>query len=624
MLFWAHGGLVKEKASLQYALDHIDTWKSAGIYPIFFIWETGLMTALGDIILGRQRSTGERGFIQDKINAFLEKSLHVPGEKVWSQMKEYADLASAPDGGARFTARELASFAKTAGSSAEFYACGHSAGSIFHAHFLPTVAAADGPAFKDLFLLAPAITIDLFKKQLGGKIGAGKGVEHVTMFTMDRQTELNDNVIKIYTNSLLYFVKNACEPKVPTPILGLEESLDEDSAMERLFGIGSASTEGEIVWSPGGTATGGINASSSTSHGGFDNDIDTLNSLARRITGDHTITPFVQTRAFERVAGTGRRRAVCIGIDEYSIQPLSGCVNDAGQWRDTLTGLGYETKLITNGEATHSGMLAALRALVVTSRAGDSLVFQYAGHGTQVTDVSGDETDADGLDEALVPIDFQDGNFLIDDDIGEVLDELPEGVSLTCFMDCCNSGTNTRAFMGGRDNRPDPGEKVRFMEVPEEVMRKHEAHREKTRGGGLKNPFEKKPEVLFAACQPHQTAKEAGGHGYFTTRVADLLKSSAGRITNGEFKKAIDQLFGNPPPFAQNPALDCDDSLKAAPLLFAGTRGSVQDEESSTAATTPPADSTTATAATPAGASTDARLLIETMHEYMQILKRLL
>ena len=40
--FWAHGGLVKEKASLQYALDYIDSWMSAGVYPIFFVWETGL------------------------------------------------------------------------------------------------------------------------------------------------------------------------------------------------------------------------------------------------------------------------------------------------------------------------------------------------------------------------------------------------------------------------------------------------------------------------------------------------------------------------------------------------------------------------------------------------------
>ena len=616
VLFWAHGGLVKEKASLQYALDYIDSWMSAGVYPIFFVWETGLKTALKDIIVGGQRSTGERGFIADTFDRVLEKTLHKPVEAIWTKMKDYADAAAAPDGGARFTAGELAAFASSAGSAAEYYACGHSAGSIFHAHFLPTVAAAGGPDIRELYLLAPAITVDLFKQQLTGKIGAGKGIDRVTMFTMDRQTELDDNVIKIYRKSLLYFVKNACEPKVPTPILGLEESLQADAAMSRLFGIGSPSANGEIVWSPGSSESSGISASSSTSHGDFDNDHDTLNSLARRITGNHSITPFVAARAFG-AAPAGRRRAVCIGIDDYPTAPLSGCVNDATLWRDTLAGLGYDAKLITNGEASRLGMLAALGELVGSSRPGDSLVFQYAGHGTQVDDVSGDEAADDGLDEALVPFDYQDGQFLIDDDIGEVLDDLPDGVSLTCFLDCCHSGTGTRAFLGTRDNRPDAGERVRFLKVPQAIMRKHVANRQRAPAGSPQNPFEKKPEVLFAACKPDQTAKESGGHGYFTLAVTGLLKNSAGKVTNREFHRAIGERFRKPPPYAQNPALDCDASLKDAVLLFSPAR-----EVASGAG---PEAEPAAIAAAAAGAPPDsAKLIIETMHDYIQILKRLL
>ena len=616
VLFWEHGGLGKEKSALQYAMDHIDAWKSVGIYPIFFVWETGLKTSIKDILVGRQREFGERGFT-DKTDKFLERRLHRAVEAVWSKMKEYAHLAAQPDGGARFTAGELAKFAGTAGNAAEFYACGHSAGSIFHAHFLPRVAAAGGPAIRDLFLLAPAITIDLFKQQLTGQIGAGKGIDHITMFTMDRVTEKDDNVAKIYRKSLLYFVMNACEPTVPTPILGLEDSLENDSSMERLFGIGAPSSSGEIVWSPGSQAGSGIHTSNSTTHGGFDNDKDTLNSLARRITGDHSITPFVKTRGLEYAAIAGRRRAVCIGIDDYLTSPLSGCVNDANLWRDTLIALGYDTRLITNGEATRRGMLEALGELVGSSRPGDSLVFQYAGHGTQVVDVSGDE-EHDGLDEALVPADYQDGEFLIDDDIGEVLDNLPDGVSLTCFMDCCNSGSNTRALFGRSDNRPESGEKIRFLKVPEAVMRKHVAKRLATRGGSPQNPFDKKPEVLFAACEPHQTAKEAGGNGYFTIAATSLLRSGAGQITNSEFLSAIHQRFENPPPHAQDPVLDCDAALKEAPLLFSESRNVVELPDEITPVREPTA------AVTPAVESTDARLIIETMHDYMQTIKRLL
>ena len=68
----------------------------------------------------------------------------------------------------------------------------------------------------------------------------------------------------------------------------------------------------------------------------------------------------------------------------------------------------------------------------------DSLLL--TGHGSRVRDQDGDEDD--GFDETLVPVDFQRNGQIRDDDIFKVLVKpLRSGVTMTCLMDCCHSGT---------------------------------------------------------------------------------------------------------------------------------------------------------------------------------------
>lgn len=63
--------------------------------------------------------------------------------------------------------------------------------------------------------------------------------------------------------------------------------------------------------------------------------------------------------------------------------------------------------------------------MMVSSTAGDVLVFQFAGHGTQLPDLEGDEND--DKDEAMVPYDYASGAYLIDDDICELFRGFPRG-----------------------------------------------------------------------------------------------------------------------------------------------------------------------------------------------------
>lgn len=59
---------------------------------------------------------------------------------------------------------------------------------------------------------------------------------------------------------------------------------------------------------------------------------------------------------------------------------------------------------------------------------------------TACRDDNGDE--ADGYDETLVPLDFQEAGQIRDDDLLRTLViPMRKGVFVTCIMDCCHSGT---------------------------------------------------------------------------------------------------------------------------------------------------------------------------------------
>ena len=147
------------------------------------------------------------------------------------------------------------------------------------------------------------------------------------------------------------------------------------------------------------------------------------------------------------------KKALCIGISDFQdaqINRLPGCVNDAVLLADTLkTQYGFSadnTCLLLNEQATKAGIVERLKWLVNGSGSGDVLVLTVASHGTWTLDTSGDEDAAQGRDEVLVTYDYDlnQGNGLIDDELGAILDRVPAGARLYCIIDTCCSGTATR------------------------------------------------------------------------------------------------------------------------------------------------------------------------------------
>jgi hypothetical protein len=84
--------------------------------------------------------------------------------------------------------------------------------------------------------------------------------------------------------------------------------------------------------------------------------------------------------------------------------------------------------LLSNKRATKRAMLDGLKGLILTSASGDTLVFHYSGHGSQVRDTEGDELE-DGKDEIICPWGFDwDGTLIKDDDLASLFGDMKKGV----------------------------------------------------------------------------------------------------------------------------------------------------------------------------------------------------
>jgi hypothetical protein len=228
-----------------------------------------------------------------------------------SSAEHAMDLPVASDdigGGAHYVARKLKALCDAHAERIELHAVGHSAGAIFHSHLLPLAHGPGVPGFKTAHFLAPAVRVDTFRQRLMEHIGPGRAAESLTLYTLRRDFERKDNCAQIYRKSQLYLIFNALEDRRATPSFGLEESLRGDTDLKRLFGLaGAAQAPSGVVWShtPGDT---GRSASQSLSHGGFDDDAPTMNSVLRRILASPTGPTSPRSRSPAAQPGPGPKR----------------------------------------------------------------------------------------------------------------------------------------------------------------------------------------------------------------------------------------------------------------------------------------------------------------------------
>lgn len=274
ILVYAHGGLNSPKDSARRIAALKEVYKANDIYPFHVMYDTGIIEELKDLILRKEADASDRtGGFSDWTDRFIEGLVRRPGTLLWEEMKQDAHDAFARDGAGTDALGRFTNHIKKSGRRVQFHLVGHSTGAVVIAHLLQTVRRSS-INFSTCSLMAPACTVDLYhdaylpvlEKKTKVKLG------DMAIYNLKDELEQDDSVAKIYRKSLLYLVSKAFERDKDRPLLGMEN-------YEGL--ITTAGSQPQFIYSNGveGQRT------RSTSHGGFDNDVYTMNHILRRVLG---------------------------------------------------------------------------------------------------------------------------------------------------------------------------------------------------------------------------------------------------------------------------------------------------------------------------------------------------
>ena len=209
-----------------------------------------------------------------------------PVTPLWDEMKRgarlpfeaYGNDESIPDG--LKTIVILAEALKD--TDTKIHIVGHSTGGVLIGHMLKSLDSLNKPPeVTSCSLFAPACTVIFFEEYYAPRLVngySGTQLQALDIYNLSDKLELDDNVVMAYQKSLLFLVSNALERKRGKLILGINahsKNIPREGALK--FYTSKASS----------------NVSRSTSHGGFDNDKYTMNSLLKRILGTEPQNPFL-------------------------------------------------------------------------------------------------------------------------------------------------------------------------------------------------------------------------------------------------------------------------------------------------------------------------------------------
>lgn len=275
---YAHGGLTSENAAAETAAKWIPALYDHQIFPIFLMWETDLLSTLKnrleDALAGEPRLAGGLlDMAKTWWNERLEKLLAKPGTMIWGEMKQNgaAISATSESGGVKLYQACMKSPHFADPSKVRLHLIGHSAGSIVHSYVVKELCAR-GWTFESVNFMAPAVRVDTFQDCVVPQLKSGQ-VKRLHQFHLSDDAEQKDPTCKPilgYGRSLLYLVSQSFESGLLTPILGMEKYFRPIAQQ------GLPNVQAWVAPGP---------QSQSSTHGGFDDDDRTLQSVIALIKG---------------------------------------------------------------------------------------------------------------------------------------------------------------------------------------------------------------------------------------------------------------------------------------------------------------------------------------------------
>lgn len=286
VMLYMHGGLNNEESSARRVVAMTPVALRNRIYPIHIMWETGVFETVRAMIedkLGLLDREKAGNLFGDARDFFFEATLGKLAKPLWNEMKENARLASTSDRhersrGMRLVIDHLHAYGKA--NALNLHVVAHSAGSILFAHSLSAMLDKKLPP-QSVQMLAPAVSVERFMFDVYPKVDAGH-CPVPRLYNLADKAEQDDNVGKswIYGKSLLYLVSNSMESDRGKSLLGMEIGLRSDTKLQKLYYDANKPNVEHLVY-----ASEESRDSRSSSHGGFDNDPFTMNSVLSRILG---------------------------------------------------------------------------------------------------------------------------------------------------------------------------------------------------------------------------------------------------------------------------------------------------------------------------------------------------
>lgn len=314
LLLYVHGGLNSREAGITRARALGQVFERNGCYPLFIVWQTGLLESLRDIFedwrRGQPAAAGGIGdWLIERSDALLERTVGRKAAKpIWSEMKENAALAMDPARAGHLLLKALTDLMGLWGDELEIHLVGHSAGSIWLGHLISRLQRIVGPTGRraldwvpGIHLMAPACTVAFANEHYAATEVLPR--THIALLSDVR--ELDDNTAGVYRKSLLYFVSNALEPDLRTPILGMHKVFDPAQSEAAWDG---ASSTGEVLraWRRAATeakldqrltvvSTDKVQTAPGvfipSGHGTFDNDIGVITEVLGHVLGGPLLEP---------------------------------------------------------------------------------------------------------------------------------------------------------------------------------------------------------------------------------------------------------------------------------------------------------------------------------------------
>lgn len=229
--------------------------------------------------------------------------------------------------------------------------------------------------------------------------------------------------------------------------------------------------------------------------------------------------------------------------DHYgSDMQLSGPVPDAVAMQVLASDQGFETSIVLDAEASCGNVAEGIAAAAQKLQSGDIFMLTYAGHGSQVFDYTGDETD--GLDETWCLHD----RMLLDDEIYQLLGLFQSNVRVLVISDSCHSGTVARKSAAKDLLSDSPVFRGLPREAALQIEEKHRPIYKAAKFLSLRGERTHPAAAieLLAACQDNQLALDLGANGLFTQHLLALWND--GRF-DGSFSNFFRALRDGMPPY---------------------------------------------------------------------------